>query len=98
MDSTGVISLLTDSSDRVHDLSGYFTKTLSDNRFWTYFKLIKSPADGHCLIHAIVTVLIFLNHNIQDHCTLTNLSGNVIITMRNICQISSVLLTIFIIK
>ena len=70
MDSTGVISLLTDSSDRVHDLSGYFSKTLSDNRFWTYFKLIKSPADGHCLIHSIVTVLIFLNHNIQDHCTL----------------------------
>ena len=70
MDSTGSISLLTDSSDRVHDLSGYFAKILRDNRFWTYFKLIKSPADGHCLIHSIVTALIFLNHNIQDHCTL----------------------------
>ena len=77
IDSTNVISvtkqtLPTDGVDKVNDLLGYFYRMLCDTRFWTHFRLFKSPADGHWLVHSLVTILKALNHDIQDYFILSN--------------------------
>ena len=68
--SPGAQCLSTDCVNRVHDLSDYFIKILNDKTFWSIYKLIISPGDGHCLMHSLVTTLNYLNHDIKDYCTL----------------------------
>ena len=68
--SPGAQYLSTDCVNRVHDLSDYFIKILNDKTFWSIYKLIISPGDGHCLMHSLVTTLNYLNHDIKNYCTL----------------------------
>ena len=54
----------------IYQTHDHFIEILNDKTFWSLYRFVKSPADGHCLIHSLVTVLESLNHEIKDCSTL----------------------------
>ena len=43
---------------------GFFMETLQNGMFWKYFKLVKSRADGHCLVSSVTTFLRRFHHEL----------------------------------
>ena len=46
-----------------------FKRCLLDGSFWNFYNLSKSPKDGHCALHSVISCLRFLfkNHSLSLH-------------------------------